>query len=198
MANTCLCASASFSYAAPVLIFVLFLSSLTWIFYGNSHYAGPIKSITVYTIGREVELPKLTSTSSTNRQTPHSGKPSEPRGFNGVSGPNATTEIEIGKTANLYSESLRTLDMGRPLDTMDLSQELATQSWRSNEHVQRSQDARRQSETVGTEGTDYSEYTDGSYTTSGSEGEPGSESDDSQDDNHINRGRPNDTRASPQ
>ena len=88
---------------------VVLLSTLTWVLFGNSHYAGPIKSITVYTIGREVELPKTTyATSTHNRATPGSGQPQTPVEGNGLT----TTEFEIGKTANLYSESIASCDVG--------------------------------------------------------------------------------------
>lgn len=89
-----------------MLVVVAILSSLTWVIYGNSHYAGPIKSITVYTVGHEVELPKTRSHPSSNRHaTPNSAKPSTPVGI-GLS----TTQLEVGKTANLYSESLPSFD----------------------------------------------------------------------------------------
>lgn len=144
---------------------MLLLSSLTWIFYGNSHYAGPIKSITVYTIGREVELPKLTSTGSANRHTPHGARPSSPRGLNGFHDPSATTGVEIGKTANLYSESLRTMDFNAPPETTDISNELVTQSWRSTEGASRT--GHTHTEVTETQMTDYTDYTsDGSYTDS--------------------------------
>lgn len=95
------------------MVAVILASSLTWVLYGNSHYAGPIKSITVYTIGREVELPKSTHQTTTNRQTPNSGRPTAtPVGVAspglGVGG--ATTGVDFGKTANLYSESLVTIE----------------------------------------------------------------------------------------
>lgn len=178
---------ASFSYAAPVLAFVLLLSSLTWIFYGNSHYAGPIKSITVYTIGREVELPKLGPSLSTNRHTPNSGRPSDLQGLRGFSGPSATTGVEIGKTANLFSDSLPTVDLGRPLETVDISSGLVTRSWRSNE-------LEGTPEGVGvaatdTQMTDYTEYsTEGSYTDSEGESDSDSETGGTRNDRTPARG----------
>ncbi|GAA97304.1 uncharacterized protein L969DRAFT_14610 [Mixia osmundae IAM 14324] len=51
--------SISLSYAPIVTGSVLILATLTWIVYGNSHYAGPIKSVTFWTTGgQEVALPK--------------------------------------------------------------------------------------------------------------------------------------------
>lgn len=85
---------------------VSLLSSITWITYGNAHYAGPIKSITVYTIGREVDLPKSSHAHSTNKP---SAKPSIPIA-NVQNNGATTTDLEVGKTANLYSESLPTLN----------------------------------------------------------------------------------------
>lgn len=81
----------------------MLLATITWVVYGNSHYAGPIKSITVYTIGREVELPTASYQQSTNRQTPN-GATATPFAQN-------ENEAEIGKTANLYSASLATVDV---------------------------------------------------------------------------------------
>lgn len=108
--NTGPVTATSFSYAGPIIVVVVLLSTLTWVLFGNSHYAGPIKSITVYTIGREVELPKTTYAISThNRATPGSGQPQTPIEGNGLT----TTEFEIGKTANLYSESIASCDVAR-------------------------------------------------------------------------------------
>ena len=96
----------SFSYAGPIIVFVALLATLSWVLYGNSHYAGPIKSITVYTIGREVELPTASYSQSTNRPTPNGVTPTPNFAQN-------ESEAEIGKTANLYSASLATFDVGR-------------------------------------------------------------------------------------
>lgn len=110
----------SFSYAPPILLAVFMLSTLTWVLYGNSHYAGPIKSTLVYTIGREVDLPTSQHTPSTQRpsnKTPR--KASSPLGLNG-SNTNpfenngaTTTDFEIGKTAGFYSESIATANWSR-------------------------------------------------------------------------------------
>lgn len=188
-ARAVLFASASFSYAAPVIAFVLLLSSITWIFYGNSHYAGPIKSITVYTIGREVELPKLASTLSTNRHTPHSGRPTEPHVGRAFSRSAATTGIEIGKTANLFSDSLATGDLGQPMETVDISQGLTTHSWGRSEPDSKADS--REIGTTETHMTGYTEYsTDGSYTDSEEEVDdsPGVSSSSHVDERKDNRG----------
>lgn len=60
------------------------------------------------------------------------------------------------------------------METVDISQSMATQSWRSSELGNRAEAA--QSGATDTQGTEYTEYsTDGSYTDSDSEGESGSE-----------------------
>lgn len=63
----------------------------------------------VYAIGREVDLPKFTASHSTHKATPGSGKPVGTPGYLDSPGVH-TTEVEIGKTANLYSESLATFE----------------------------------------------------------------------------------------
>lgn len=47
----------TWSWSPLVLIGMIFISVVTWITYGQSNYAGPVKSITVWTVGQEVELP---------------------------------------------------------------------------------------------------------------------------------------------
>lgn len=96
---------------------VALLSALTWILYGNGHYAGPIKSITVYTIGREIELPKTGYGHSSHKYaTPGSAKPAAAAAAialtpsKGGDGHGMTTSMGVGKTANLYSASLLTSD----------------------------------------------------------------------------------------
>ncbi|MBW0481071.1 hypothetical protein O181_020786 [Austropuccinia psidii MF-1] len=37
---------------------IITLSVMAWYLYGRSHYAGPVKSLTIWTVGHEVELPK--------------------------------------------------------------------------------------------------------------------------------------------
>lgn len=135
-----------------------------------------------------MELPKLNSVHSSNRQTPLvAGRPSSPNGQNGYSGPAVTTGIEIGKTANLYSESLRTMDLAEPTGTVDMSNSFAPQSsWRSSEMASRpGMSESRRTNPVETQMTDYTEYTtDGSYTDS-EEGESGSETDSGSEDDDV-------------
>lgn len=109
--------TASFSYASPIIVLVALLSAITWIMYGNAHYAGPIKNITVYTIGREVTLPKSSHSNSTNKP---SAKPSTPNsnpqnGTSEVVGRRGqtTTDFEPGKTANIFSESIASIEWGQ-------------------------------------------------------------------------------------
>ncbi|KAL8292658.1 hypothetical protein RQP46_001270 [Phenoliferia psychrophenolica] len=72
------------SYASAVAAGVLLLSTLSWVFYGNARYAGPIKTTTRWTIGAEVELPA----SST---------------FKTKSLPDETTSAANGRSAHVFS-----------------------------------------------------------------------------------------------
>ncbi|KAA1114713.1 hypothetical protein PGT21_019266 [Puccinia graminis f. sp. tritici] len=60
---------------------VALLAAVSWFLYGRAHYVGPIKSITVWTTGQEVELP---------------------RAGNSI----ASTEEGVGRRANIYEESI--------------------------------------------------------------------------------------------
>ncbi|KAK4704983.1 hypothetical protein P7C70_g1220, partial [Phenoliferia sp. Uapishka_3] len=91
------------SYASAVAFGVLLLSTLAWVFYGNStlflvlagahlsgpnvalpgRYAGPIKTTTRWTIGAEVELPASTT-------------------FKTASLPDETTSAAHGRSAHVY------------------------------------------------------------------------------------------------
>ncbi|KAM0752190.1 hypothetical protein T439DRAFT_287531 [Meredithblackwellia eburnea MCA 4105] len=83
------------SYASAVFIGVLFLSTLAWVFYGNSHYAGPIKTTTRWTIGAEVELPASTTFKTTTL-------------------PDETTSAAHGRSAHVFSGSVPTLMTNGP------------------------------------------------------------------------------------
>ncbi|KAA1095401.1 hypothetical protein PGTUg99_029591 [Puccinia graminis f. sp. tritici] len=48
----------TFPYAPIFLIITIGISLFFWFVYGRSHYAGPIKSLTTWTVGYEVEIPK--------------------------------------------------------------------------------------------------------------------------------------------
>lgn len=50
--------TATWSWSLPVLVVMIIFALATWLLYGKSHYAGPIKSLTVWTTGGEVEMPK--------------------------------------------------------------------------------------------------------------------------------------------
>ncbi|GAA5984441.1 hypothetical protein JCM10908_003347 [Rhodotorula pacifica] len=84
--------SLSVSYASAVLIGVLLLSSISWVVYGNRHYAGPIKTMTRWTIGAEVDLP---STSSAG------GGVKKSTAANG----HATTTAHLGRSAHVWATS---------------------------------------------------------------------------------------------
>ncbi|KAG0139273.1 hypothetical protein CROQUDRAFT_666734 [Cronartium quercuum f. sp. fusiforme G11] len=47
----------TWSWDPVVVVALVSFSMMTWMFYGQSHYAGPVKSLTVWTAGQEVELP---------------------------------------------------------------------------------------------------------------------------------------------
>ncbi|KAA1085403.1 hypothetical protein PGT21_005976 [Puccinia graminis f. sp. tritici] len=48
----------TFPYAPFCLVATILISVFFWFVYGRSHYAGPIKSLTTWTLGYEVEIPK--------------------------------------------------------------------------------------------------------------------------------------------
>ncbi|SCV69196.1 BQ2448_2216 [Microbotryum intermedium] len=89
----------SASYASAVLVIVFLLATLAWVFYGNAHYAGPIKTTTKWTIGAEIELPR----SATTYKTP------TPAGGAGMNSPiqavaPGLTESEVlGRSAHVFS-----------------------------------------------------------------------------------------------
>ncbi|WAQ81359.1 hypothetical protein PtA15_1A699 [Puccinia triticina] len=64
---------------------VALLAAVSWFLYGRAHYVGPIKSITVWTTGQEVELPRA--------------------GNCAISNPTSTEEA-VGRRANIYEESI--------------------------------------------------------------------------------------------
>ncbi|BGP19556.1 hypothetical protein JCM10213_000156 [Rhodosporidiobolus nylandii] len=84
------------SYASVVLIGVLLLSSIAWVLYGNSHYAGPIKTTTRWTIGAEVDLP---STSSAGGTQPAAAKKKK------TTGAHVTTSFAHGRSAHVWATS---------------------------------------------------------------------------------------------
>ncbi|KAA1097673.1 hypothetical protein PGT21_016641 [Puccinia graminis f. sp. tritici] len=48
----------NFPYAPFFLLITIVISLFFWFIYGNSHYVGPIKSLTTWTAGYEIEIPK--------------------------------------------------------------------------------------------------------------------------------------------
>ncbi|POW15884.1 hypothetical protein PSTT_01861 [Puccinia striiformis] len=48
----------TFPWGPFILVATIFVSLAFWFLYGRSHYAGPIKSLTTWTVGYEVEIPK--------------------------------------------------------------------------------------------------------------------------------------------
>ncbi|KNZ59201.1 hypothetical protein VP01_1785g3 [Puccinia sorghi] len=64
---------------------VALMAIISWFLYGRAHYVGPIKSITVWTTGQEVELPRA--------------------GEGMVSNPTSTEEA-VGRRANVFEESI--------------------------------------------------------------------------------------------
>jgi hypothetical protein len=64
---------------------VALMAIISWFLYGQTHYVGPIKSITVWTTGQEVELPRA--------------------GEGIVSNPTSTEEA-VGRRANIFEESI--------------------------------------------------------------------------------------------
>ena len=49
---------ATFPYAPFVWMTTVAISICFWFLYGRSHYAGPVKSLTTWTVGYEVEIPR--------------------------------------------------------------------------------------------------------------------------------------------
>ncbi|BGP34969.1 hypothetical protein JCM10296v2_006793 [Rhodotorula toruloides] len=86
--------SLNVSYASAMLIGVLLLSSTAWVLYGNSHYAGPIKTTTRWTIGAEVDLPSTSSQGgpggTKKKSTAHA---------------HVTTSAHHGRTAHVWATS---------------------------------------------------------------------------------------------
>ncbi|SCZ97268.1 BZ3500_MvSof-1268-A1-R1_Chr4-2g07099 [Microbotryum saponariae] len=87
----------SASYASAVLVLVFLLATLAWVFYGNAHYAGPIKTTTKWTIGAEIELPRSATMQKT--PTPAGGTNSPVQAL----GPRLTESEFLGRTAHVFS-----------------------------------------------------------------------------------------------
>ncbi|BGP42977.1 hypothetical protein JCM10449v2_006992 [Rhodotorula kratochvilovae] len=169
------------SYASAILVGVLLLSSLAWILYGNSHYAGPIKTTTRWTIGAEVELPggrrsagKGTKRSRRKSTTPvpQLGSASEARTGTGTGG---GSSAEHGRTAHVWATSgARGTDGAVGADSA---------AWTRGTELSA---VARTGETAGTSGTgtDWTEYT------SDGEGSTGSdEEDDEEEEDERSRSR---------
>ncbi|CAH7688784.1 amino acid permease-domain-containing protein [Phakopsora pachyrhizi] len=48
----------SYTWAAPFSFGAFIVATVSWFFYGRSHYVGPVKSLTIWTVGQAVEVPK--------------------------------------------------------------------------------------------------------------------------------------------
>ncbi|GAA5878717.1 hypothetical protein JCM3774_000484 [Rhodotorula dairenensis] len=84
----------SVSYASAVLVGVLLLSSISWVVYGNRNYAGPIKTMTRWTIGAEVDLPSTSSAGGAGgvkKSTAAKGQ--------------ASTTAHLGRSAHVWATS---------------------------------------------------------------------------------------------
>ncbi|GAA5963162.1 hypothetical protein JCM8115_001040 [Rhodotorula mucilaginosa] len=86
--------SLSVSYASAVLVGVLLLSSISWVVYGNRNYAGPIKTMTRWTIGAEVDLPSTSSAGG-------AGGVKKSTAVNGQ----ASTTAHLGRSAHVWATS---------------------------------------------------------------------------------------------
>lgn len=62
--------SETFPFAPFVLIGAITISLVFWFLYGRSHYAGPIKSLTTWTLGYEVEIPKQAQAAQVRHEKP--------------------------------------------------------------------------------------------------------------------------------
>ncbi|GAA5900155.1 hypothetical protein JCM6882_002628 [Rhodosporidiobolus microsporus] len=145
------------SYASAVFAGVLLLSSIAWIFYGNGHYAGPIKTTTRWTIGAEVDLPS----SSSNGETQRNKKKSTAAG-----GAHVTTSAAHGRSAHVWVTSTNGSSGGGGGGTS------VTREYGSARHRERGDETEMTGVTTGrtsgfTSGTG-SEWTE--YTEDGSEG----------------------------
>ena len=93
----------SWSWSPAITVAAAVLSSLTWVVYGNARYAGPIKSLTLWTTGREVGLPRAKSKSRKTKTT----------SMNATSViKDKTTTMGKGATAAIFEGSLPTQAQG--------------------------------------------------------------------------------------
>ncbi|MBW0473251.1 hypothetical protein O181_012966 [Austropuccinia psidii MF-1] len=76
---------ASRAVSSGTIPLVAVMASISWFLYGRCHYVGPIKSITVWTTGQEVELPRAQS---------------------GVGSDPSSAEEAAARRANVYEESI--------------------------------------------------------------------------------------------
>ncbi|GAA6044220.1 hypothetical protein JCM8097_002269 [Rhodosporidiobolus ruineniae] len=95
--------SLNMSYASVVLVGVLLLASVTWVIYGNSHYAGPIKTTTRWTIGAEVDLPSTSTHGGATAAPPADGARAK-RGKSTAAAP-VTTSFAHGRSAHVWAQS---------------------------------------------------------------------------------------------
>ena len=78
-----------FSWAPATFAGVLILATITWMVYGNTHFAGPIKNV----LGPSAELPSATSHSQSAAENKHT-----------------TTSADLGRSAHVFAQSTLTAD----------------------------------------------------------------------------------------
>ncbi|GAA6012779.1 hypothetical protein JCM10207_005357 [Rhodosporidiobolus poonsookiae] len=141
------------SYASVVFVGVLLLSSTSWVFYGNAHYAGPIKATTRWTIGAEIDLPSTSSNGATQQ------KKKTTVANNG--GGHVTTSANHGRSAHVWAQSGADSEYSRQMDRGD-----ETRATGAGTEMTGVTTGRTSGMTSGMTGSEYSEYTDddeGSY-----------------------------------
>ncbi|GAA5985994.1 hypothetical protein JCM11641_004894 [Rhodosporidiobolus odoratus] len=159
------------SYASVVLLGVLLLSSIAWVLYGNSHYAGPIKTTTRWTIGAEVDLPSSSSHGGTQHQQQQKKKST-------AVGAHITTSAAHGRSAHVWATSDAGGGGGRGGETEGASRNMT-----------RGTELSRMTTTTGGTG---SEWTEGTET--GVSGETGSCEEDEESDEGESEGEEEDGR----
>lgn len=126
----------NWSWSPVVTVGTIVLSTLSWIVYGNAHYAGPIRSITVWTTGHEVGLPSASGSSKKGSRKTGSlnGHPLAAAAGGGGGGGGVkekTTSLAKGETAAVFEGSMPTdWDEGTGVEETDWDEETgATTGW---------------------------------------------------------------------
>ncbi|KAG0151509.1 hypothetical protein CROQUDRAFT_36565 [Cronartium quercuum f. sp. fusiforme G11] len=100
--------AATWPYAPFVMVGVILISSLAWILHGRARYIGPIKSITVWSAGQEVELPKTRGRPSFENDqstTTGPGPVLRPHGTQSCSSPSNFPSLNIPNTYQTYASN---------------------------------------------------------------------------------------------